>query len=710
MVKNERRMVWTTKNVQQAIDKMDDGYILTYHESPFFDKKIGHRKEKITFKISKDEYTEYAKCKADVKYFANNYIFAKTEDGSFKNIELRDYQEDIIDLIDNNKYSIICASRQIGKTVTTAIYILHYMLFNNTKNVLIAANKLDTAQEILDKIKNLYTYLPFFLQQGIETWNQSVIKFENGCRAKAFAMTKTSSIGNTGDFVYLDEFAHIPENLAQAFYKSIMPTLSSIENGKMVISSTPNGLNLFHKLLMDAEREEGDPEKNTFGSMWVYWYQVPGRNVTYMKLNPGKMKLNHLSIEMIYKQCQDIYNPDGLKELPNKKPPIEIKTDPNSGAIDIHIQNTKKVKYEDICKLEFLNKKGETVNINEVANISTWKLDAIKDIGGEESFNQEYDLRFINSSKSILSETTMEKLTESKEKFQYKKYDEFKRLKWNYENLIWKKTFNDLTRKKIFGCITVDVSEGLGQDYSVINIFQLKYKDENTLNENMDNISSDKDIFQFEQIGMFRSNVVSVHQLAEILYLISFEFFNPDFFKIIIEYNNDGKTLISNLKYVFDQKNNYAPYILMKFKHRHDAKDFSYGLRVSTNKRHFVKDYQEKIEDDSIIVTESTCIKEIGTFIKHVTAYGNVTYKADGTSNDDTTMTLVFLSQSFNNHSFTYLTDDFMKNYIVPLYIKNILNSIKYMNKEITQGTDYGIFFDAKQATTVSSTNRKIIL
>lgn len=696
---SERKIVWTTDLVKQAIDKMDNGYLLHIHQMPFYEKTIGLRKAKLAFKATADEYSEYIKCKLDVKYFANNYVFAKTEDGSFRNIRLRDYQIEILDLIDNNSKSILCASRQIGKTVTTAIYILHYMLFNNTKSVLIAANKLDTAQEVLDKIKTIYMYLPFFLQQGIEEWNKSVIKFENGCRAKAFSMTKNSSIGNTGDFVYLDEFAHIPEKIAQAFYKSILPTLASVENSKLMITSTPDGLNLFHKLLMDAEREDGDPDKNSFGSMWVYWHQVPGRNVSYIRLNPGLMKHHKIDEDMVLEQCIQKYNPKN-KLSKNNIPIVDLKPDPNNDSPVIHIQNSKLIKYEDICNTIFINKDGDEIDVKQIAILSTWKLDAIKDIGGEESFNQEYDLRFINSSKSILTEATIERLTETKEKFEYRAYDEFKRIKWDYSGLKWKPLYNDEHRKKTFGCITVDVAEGLGQDYSVINIFKLKYKSPELLEEHFHELNSDRDFYQFEQIGMFRSNIVSVQNLAELLYLIAFEIFDPDKFKIIVEYNNDGKTLISNLKYVFDQNNNYSPYILMKFKHRSDAKESSYGLVVSRNKRHFVKDYQDKMEDESIIVTEEICIKEVGTFIKHVTPHGNVTYKADGTSNDDTTMTLVHLSQAFKNSGLLYIIDDFVKHNPIPKDVKDIMDKLMKTNKEIAGGTDYGSFFNTKKKVT----------
>ena len=116
--------------------------------------------------------------------------------------------------------------------------MLHFVLFNNSKNVLVTANKLDTAVEVLDKIREIYQRLPFFLQKGISNWNQKFIVFENKSRIKGFATTKTASIGQSADFLYLDEFAYLPDNIAEKFYKSVFPTVANIENSKIIITST----------------------------------------------------------------------------------------------------------------------------------------------------------------------------------------------------------------------------------------------------------------------------------------------------------------------------------------------------------------------------------------------------------------------------------------------------------------------------------------
>jgi hypothetical protein len=153
--------------------------------------------------------------------------------------------------------------------------MLHYCLFNNDKGVMIVANKADTVIEIIDKIKNIYKLLPFFLKGGIINWNTRSIVFENGCRIKSSARTKEPAIGFTIDFLYMDEFAHVPNTIARAYYKAVIPTVSSIKDSKIIITSTPNGANLFKELVVSSELPETHPDKGMYNVIRVYWYQVP---------------------------------------------------------------------------------------------------------------------------------------------------------------------------------------------------------------------------------------------------------------------------------------------------------------------------------------------------------------------------------------------------------------------------------------------------
>jgi hypothetical protein len=449
--------------VEEATEKINNGFVLSRLDNPFFEKIVGLRTSGLTFKMSPDEQEEYIKCALDIHHFASTYCYIKGEEGQPIIIPLRDYQNEILDNFFSNRFNILMASRQIGKTICSSIMMLHYVLFNNNKNVLVTANKLDTAVEVLDKIREIYQRLPFFLQQGIINWNQKFMVFENKSRIKGFATTKTSSIGQTADFLYLDEFAYLPDNIADKFYKSVFPTVSNIENSKIIITSTPNGFNLFHKLLTEAEKPEG--EKSSYMAKRVYWWQVPKRFATYIRLNSKKVDEFNINNEEVLKYLREKY----------KKNEHNLKYNDELKKWVITSLNTSDCTEEDLLAESF-----NGVRLLEFSDITTWKKETIKDIGGEEAFNQEYDLRFINSSRSLLSETLIDELSKNKKLFEWERIDEFEgKLKFSYQDFKWNQDedeFLPLNRKNYKIIISVDVAEGLGQDYTVVNIFKMDMK------------------------------------------------------------------------------------------------------------------------------------------------------------------------------------------------------------------------------------------
>lgn len=677
-----KQIIWTTKLVNEKIEMLNMGEILKNVENPFHEKIVGLRKSGLSFKMTPGEIDEYIKCKMDLHYFAENYCWVKGEKGSPVKIKLRDYQEEILDNFFNNRFNILMASRQTGKTITSAITILHFVLFNNNKNVLVTANKLDTATEILDKMKEIYQRLPFFLQQGIRKWNEKFMSFENKSRIKGFATTKTASIGQSADFLYLDEFAYLPDNIAEKFYKSVFPTISSIENSKIIITSTPNGFNLFHKLLTDAEKPEG--EKSSYTAKRVYWWQVPKRFVTYIRLN--QKKLEHFNIKP-----EDVLNK--MKEVfPKNK--SELKFDDELNKWVVNVFNSDDCQEEDVIK-QLVN----DIKLPEIAEITTWKKQTIKDIGGEEAFNQEFDLKFINTSRSLLDDGLIKELTDKKTSFEWHEIPEMEeKLKFSYKDLKWhpnKEIYNPQLRKNYQILLTIDVSEGLGQDYTVINIFKLKSKPIDLIERQNKNYRNILDFIQLEQIGMYRSNLISVNELSELLYVLAFDHFNSDKLKAVLEVNTYGYELLAHLPNVFEGNNNYGSSIFFRFKHRVDALDEKIGLKVGENKNLMVKDYQEKMQDRSIIVYNNENIDEMTTFIKHTTRTGNITYKADGNKNDDTVMTLVNLTSIFGKNDFRGMVEDYFDN-LDNTQLKNkideILNKISY-----EEGVDYKQLLDIRR-------------
>ncbi len=663
-----RQIIWNTEMVEEAAEKINNGFVLSRLDNPFFEKIVGLRSSGLTFKMSPEEQEEYIKCAIDIHYFASSYCYIKGEDGQPIIIPLRDYQNEILDNFFNNRFNILMASRQTGKTICSSIMMLHYVLFNNNKNVLVTANKLDTAVEVLDKIREIYQKLPFFLQQGIVNWNQKFMVFENKSRIKGFATTKTSSIGQTADFLYLDEFAYLPDNIADKFYKSVFPTVSNIDNSKIIITSTPNGFNLFHRLLSDAEKPEG--EKSSYIAKRVYWWQVPKRFSTYIRLNTSKMEKLGIDKNDVLNYLKQVY--------PKNSHTLKYNDELKKWVITT-LNNT------DCTEEDILSESYNDVRFLEFSEITTWKKETIKDIGGEEAFNQEYDLRFINSSRSILSETLIDDLTRNKKIYEWEQLDELDRLKFSYQDLKWIQdddVYTSSQKKEVKVIISVDVAEGLGQDYSVINIFKISPKSINLIEEQKHKYKNIVDFFKLEQIGLFRNNLISVQQLSEILYLIAFEYFNPDNVKIVLEINTYGNELLAHMPHVFDGMNDYGSSIFFRFKHRSDAIEEKIGLKVGDNKNLLVKEYQERLEDKCVIVTNDININEMTTFIKHTTSAGNIRYAADGSSNDDTVMTIVDMCSVFQKNDFKQMIEDYfdsMQDTEFISYVNETLGNIEHI-------------------------------
>jgi hypothetical protein len=608
----------------------------------------------------------------------------QTENGieSIKSVKIKSYKTSMFDLSVSHKNHRYWTNGILShNTVSSAIFILHTILFNNDKNVMIVANKGDTAVEIVDKVKSIYTLLPFFLKPGVKTWNQKSLTYDNGCRIKTSARTKTPAIGFTIDLLYLDEFAHIPSNIIEPYYTAAFPTVSAVKNSKIIITSTPNGMNLFHKLLINAERPSGDPQKNNYKPFRVYWYQVPGRFVTYIRLNNHKMYEYGVDKNDIVGIVKDSFSHLTKVEM-------SFNIDLQKDVIDVY--NNERCTEEMVKSLTFVDKNGYQVPLMAIAELTTWKEEAVKDIGGEDAFNQEYGLRFINSSKSLLNESIIDDLLKSKRNYEYEEIYEFKnKLKFSYSDLKWiddDSVFMPINRRNYKFVLSVDISEGLGQDYSVINIFKVSEKEIDLIEKQKLNYKSIVDFFRLEQVGIYRSNIISVKQLAELLYLIVFEYLNPDNVKVVLELNNYGNTLLAEMPNVLDGNNNYGSSVFVRYKHRIDSVEEKIGLKVGENKNMMVKDYQDLMYNRSFSITNEDNIREITTFVKHITSSGNIRYAAD-VGHDDTVMTIVNTTTIFSKPDFKEMVDEwFNKNSPKEFtdYVNSCLKEIDYV-----QGVDY---------------------
>jgi phage terminase large subunit-like protein len=201
--------------------------------------------------ISVFEQQEYVKCKFDVIYFIKKYVQIISLDEGVVPFHLFPYQEKMIKHMEDNRFSIFMTSRQMGKTTVAAGYILHELIFNKSFTVAILANKGAQAREIMERVQMMYEELPFFLQPGVKSWNKGSISLGNKSRAFTAATSSSSVRGKSINLLYMDEFAHI-ENDTE-FYQSTYPVIMSGKTTKVIITSTPNGMNLFYKIWTEAK-------------------------------------------------------------------------------------------------------------------------------------------------------------------------------------------------------------------------------------------------------------------------------------------------------------------------------------------------------------------------------------------------------------------------------------------------------------------------
>jgi hypothetical protein len=217
-----------------------------------------------------EQVQEYIKCANDPVYFVEKYVKIVAVDKGLVPFDMYDFQKDLIAKLHQNRFVIGKLPRQVGKTTTVGAYLLHYVLFNQNMNVAILANKQSTAIEILGRIKMAYEYLPKWLQQGVIEWNKGSIVLENGSRILAAATSSSAIRGGSFNCILLDEFAHIPTQIAEEFFTSVYPTITSGQSTKMFIISTPNGLNMFYYYWKGAINNQ-----NGYVAFEVHWSQVP---------------------------------------------------------------------------------------------------------------------------------------------------------------------------------------------------------------------------------------------------------------------------------------------------------------------------------------------------------------------------------------------------------------------------------------------------
>lgn len=259
----------------------------------------------VKIEYSKEQMEEYVKCSEDLQYFLTNYFYIRSLDKGPILFDLYDYQKRFLKEVRNNRFSICKFPRQTGKTSCVTGDILHMTQFTPDYKVAVLANKQKTATEILDRIKLAYERLPMWLKQGVVEWNKTSIKFENGSKIIASSTSATAVRGDSFNYIMLDEFAFVPNNIADEFFASVYPTISSGQTSKVVIVSTPKGMNMYYKIWKDALAG-----RNPYKAIEVKWWEVPGRDEAWKETT--KKALGSERLWLAEYECEFLGSEDTL--------------------------------------------------------------------------------------------------------------------------------------------------------------------------------------------------------------------------------------------------------------------------------------------------------------------------------------------------------------------------------------------------------------
>ena len=284
----------------------------SYHGNPNL-KPLGYQHD-----FSEEEIKEYVKCKDDPVYFIEKYVKIITLDKGLQPFKLYDCQKRKVECIMNNRRVVLMEGRQQGKTVTSAACILHYTIFQEDKTVAIMANKSSAAREVLNRYQIMYENLPLWMQQGVKVWNKGDVELENNSKVLTAATTAAAIRGKSVNWLYIDEAAIIPNNIADEFFTSVYPTISAGETTKILLTSTPLGYNHFWKFW--NESVEG---VNGFENMFIPYYEIPGRDEKWLgeqKQLLGDVKFNQEVMCEFLGSTNTLINAQTIARLSTKDP------------------------------------------------------------------------------------------------------------------------------------------------------------------------------------------------------------------------------------------------------------------------------------------------------------------------------------------------------------------------------------------------------
>ena len=276
------------------------------------------KKANTAIEFTQENILEFMRCKEDPVYFANRYIKIVSLDEGLVPFRMYPFQKKLISNFHENRFNICKMPRQTGKSTTVVSYLLHYAVFNDNINIAILANKASTARDLLGRLQLAYENLPRWMQQGIISWNKGSLELENGSKISANSTSSSAVRGGSYNVIFLDEFAFIPNHIADDFFASVYPTISSGQKTKVIIVSTPRGMNHFYRMWHDAERK-----KNEYMPTEVHWSEVPGRDEAWKEQTIANTSEQQFKVEF---ECEflgsvnTLINPSKLKNLVYENP------------------------------------------------------------------------------------------------------------------------------------------------------------------------------------------------------------------------------------------------------------------------------------------------------------------------------------------------------------------------------------------------------
>ena len=320
------------------------------------------KKANTEIEFTQEQITEFIKCKEDPVYFAKNYIKIINVDEGLVPFEMWPFQEKLISRFHENRFNICMMPRQTGKSTTSVSYLLHYAIFNDSVNIGILANKAQTARDLLGRLQTAYENLPKWMQQGILVWNKGSLELDNGSKIMAASTSAAAVRGMSFNIIFLDEFAFVPNHIADDFFSSVYPTISSGKSTKIIIVSTPKGMNHFYRMWNDAEKGDND-----YVTTEVHWSEVPGRDDAWREQTIKNTSESQFRVEF---ECQflgsvgTLINPAKLKALIYEKPLT------SNGGLDIYEQPISNHDY--LCTVDVARGVGEDYSTFVVVDITSF--------------------------------------------------------------------------------------------------------------------------------------------------------------------------------------------------------------------------------------------------------------------------------------------------------------------------------------------------